>query len=184
MSDNGVQAIGVGLVGARLDQEPPSGILARMPQGPMFRLVAFSDEGLEPARPERRPVRYYADYNMLLRDPAVELVLVDGPLQARRDFAVRALNAGRHVVLRPPFCESAPDAERVMKTALRNGLLATMEMPWRDDPDLAAVADIESSDAVVEAHVEIAVVRPRRAGAGHCGRAPGAVLVTQIAVPI
>ena len=130
-------AVGVGAVGIRPGEA--DGILAEMPEGDKFCLVAFSDEGLAGSYPDHRPVRYCRDYNVLLQDPAVELVLVDGPVEKRRDFAVRALNAGRHAVLAPPFCEAALDAERVMKTAVRKGLVATMDLPWRADPDLRAV---------------------------------------------
>ncbi|MGD2174221.1 MAG: Gfo/Idh/MocA family oxidoreductase [Candidatus Brocadiaceae bacterium] len=130
----GKRPIGVGAVGVLPGEE--EGLLAEMPVGPHFQLVAFSDEGLEGGAPEQRPVRYYSDYNMVLQDPSVELVLVGGPLELRRDFAVRALNAGRHAALSAPFCETALGAERVMKTAFHAGLVATMDMKWRDDPDL------------------------------------------------
>ncbi|MHC4481073.1 MAG: Gfo/Idh/MocA family protein, partial [Planctomycetota bacterium] len=115
------------------------GILGEMSGEDGFVLVAFSDEGLDRSADVVQPVRHYSDYNMLLRDPAVELVLADGPVDRRRDFAVRALNAGRHVVAAPPFCETALDAERVMKTALREGLVATMAMPWRREPSFRAL---------------------------------------------
>ena len=104
-------------------------------------MAAFSDEGLEGPATRDRPIRYCADYNVLLREPAVELVLVGGPSALRRDLAVRALNAGRHVLLSRPFCESALGAERVMKTALKAGLVATADLPWRDDADLLAVQE-------------------------------------------
>jgi len=129
--------IGVGAVGVRPEEQ--DGILADLPGGGPFELVCFCDEGLDGPRAEYRPTRYCSDFNMLLDDPAVELVLVDGATARRRDFAVRALNAGRHVVLRPPFGEEAADAERIMRTALRHNLVATMDVTWRDEPDLAAM---------------------------------------------
>ncbi len=130
-------SIGVGAVGTRPGSE--GGLLAELPVGPEFQFLAFSDEGLEQRAPEQRPVSYYSDYNMLLKDPRVELVLVEGPVEARRDAAVRALNAGRHVVVQRPFCETALGAERVMKTAFHNGLVATMDMRWREEGDLRAL---------------------------------------------
>jgi len=130
--------IGVGAVGVlpgELD-----GLLAELPQGERFELAAFSDEGLPERGPQHRPAAYYPDYNMLLQDPKVELVLVDGPLELRRDMAVRALTAGRHVVLPLPFAETAIGAERIMKTALAGGgLTATADCPWRNDADLLAL---------------------------------------------
>jgi predicted dehydrogenase len=141
-------AIGVGAIGVRFGAE--DGLLAGLPSGDRFRLVAYTDEGdMEPAE-ESGGVPYYADYNVLLRDPAVELVLVEGALETRRDSAVRALNAGRHVVLQRPFTETALDAERVMKTALRRGLVATMDMAWRGDSDLCALQTALALEEVSE----------------------------------
>ncbi len=138
--------IGVGTVGIDLGDE--ASLLARMPEGGQFALVAFSNEGLGGPRPDERPVTYHADYNVLLRDAAVELVLVGGPLELRRDLAVRALTAGRHVALPLPFCETALDAERVLKTAVRQGLIATAQMPGRADPDFRALrAALEEENA-------------------------------------
>ena len=129
--------IGVGAVGVRPGEH--DGILAELPAGQRFQFVAFSDEGLQPGPRPDTPARHFGDYNVMLREPSVEVVLVDGPVDLRRDFAVRALNAGRHVVVAPPFAETALDGERVMKTALNAGLLAAMETPWRNDPDLGAL---------------------------------------------
>jgi len=145
-----VTQIGVGAVGVRPGAQ--EGILADLPQGGRFRFVAFSDEGLPPSPMRNRPDGYYGDYNMLLQDPDVELVLVDGPLEMRRDFAVRALNAGRHVVLPEPFCETALDAERVMKTALRAGLIATQNLTWRQDADLRALLEAARVENVGRPH--------------------------------
>jgi len=143
---NEQQPIGVGAVGVSPGEH--DGILRELPQDGRFRLVAFCDEGTPEPGYGEQPAEYYADYNMLLRDPDIELILVDGPVELRRDFAVRALNAGRHVVLQRPFAETALDAERVMKTALRAGLVATMDLPWRDEPDLLAVrAAVSAEDA-------------------------------------
>jgi predicted dehydrogenase len=175
--------IGVGAVGVRPDEE--AGILAELPQGDLFRFVAFSDEGLppvprreEPGEPEPEELgesepdetaAYYSDYNVLLQDSDVELVLVDGPVALRRDFSVRALNAGRHVVVAPPFCETALDAERVAKTAARKGLVATMDVKWRDDADLGALRaalDGENVSSVQGAFLFCAASGAEAAGAG------------------
>lgn len=128
--------MGVGAVGVRPATADEA--LAGLPPE-RFRLVGFSDEGLAGQRPADRPATYHADYNVLLADPAVELVVVDGPVAERRDLGVRALQVGRHAMMRPPFCESAAEATRVMKTAVRDGLIATMDLPGRDAPDFLAL---------------------------------------------
>lgn len=138
--------IGVGAVGTLPAED--GGLLSQLPVTDAFELVAFSDEGLDEEIRTEDPVRYCPDYNVLLQDPNVELVLVEGPVDTRRDQAVRALNAGRHVVTARPFAETAADAQRILKTALRAGLLATMDMPWRDDRDLLAVQAALAGESV------------------------------------
>ncbi len=139
----GNSPVGLGVVGVGPDAV--DGVRDELPRDGI-ELAAFCDEGLPNAGAHERPVDYYPDYNVMLRQEAVDLVLVDGPVELRRDFAVRALNAGKHALLRPPFCETAVDAERVMKTALRSGLVATMDVDWGDDPDLLALQEAVSGE--------------------------------------
>jgi len=90
----------------------------------------------------------HLDLNMLLQGSDVELIIVAGPVERRRDLAVRALDGGRHVVTAAPFAETPRDAARIMKTAARQGLMATMDIPWRSDPDLRALlAALQHPDA-------------------------------------
>lgn len=128
-------AIGVGAVGT---VRPGEDVQQRLQNRPGFAPVAFCDEGCEEG-PEGKPIAYYQDYNLLLKDPAVELILVQGPVEKRKDFAVRALNAGRHVVVEQPFASESYEAERIMKTALKDGLVATCDLPSRNDPDFVAL---------------------------------------------
>lgn len=132
----GYTAVGVGVVGSGNAREH---LIQRLPDGPRFKPVAFCDEGCEEQGPEEKPLEYYQDYNLLLKDPDVELVLVQGPVGRRKDFAVRALNAGKHVVTDRPFCEESDGAERIMKTAMRHDLVATCDLPGRNDPDFVAL---------------------------------------------
>ncbi len=142
--------VGVGVVGLRPDLEEDP--LADLAGAPGFRACAFCNEGIEDDDAEYGDVPCHSDFNLLLREPEVELVLVGGPLDRKRDFAVRALNAGCHVVLQQPFCETALDAERVMKTAFREGLVATMDMKWRDEADLRALRIALAEENVAPVH--------------------------------
>jgi scyllo-inositol 2-dehydrogenase (NADP+) len=129
--------IAVAAVGLRPDEEGT--IATSLPPAGPFELVAYCDEGLPGHEARRSPIPHYTDYNVLLQESPAELVLVTGPVEKRRDFAVRALNSGRHAVLDLPFCEEAADAERVKRTAIQRNLLATADLHWRLDPDFLAV---------------------------------------------
>lgn len=129
--------VAVAVVGLRPDEE--GAIATSLPADGPFELVAYCDEGLPGHETRRCSAVHYPDYNVLLQESPAEMVLVTGPIEKRRDFAVRALNAGRHAVIELPFCDDASDAERVMKTALQRGLIATADLHWRRDADLLAV---------------------------------------------
>ncbi|NLW51515.1 MAG: Gfo/Idh/MocA family oxidoreductase [Candidatus Brocadiaceae bacterium] len=131
------RAVAVAVVGRRPDDD--GALSVPLPDDGRFEVVAYCDEGLPGHETRRGPATHYTDYNVLLQESPAEVMFVTGPVEKRRDFAVRALNAGRHAVLDLPFCQDAAGAERVMKTALQRGLVATADLPWRRDPDLLAV---------------------------------------------
>lgn len=109
------------------------GILAEVPQDGRFQIVAFSDEGLEPRKLPSYPFPCCPDYNRLLQDVPVDLILIDGPLDLRPDFAVRGTGAGKHVVVARPLADTVADAYRMAKTARKNEALLTSAMPERAD---------------------------------------------------
>jgi predicted dehydrogenase len=173
MSDHsppGGPRIGAAIVSA--DPLAEDGLAAGMP-GELFELVAICDEGMAEPLEYEGPEPCYADFNMLLEDERVELVLVEGPVEKRRDFAVRALNGGRHVVVAQPFAETAVDATRVMKTALKGGLVATTNLAGRDDPDLVSLMSALAAENVSAVHGAMAF---RSAPVVPDGTPPGSLL--------
>ena len=103
-------------------------------------------------------------------------MLVDGPLELRRDMAVRALERRPPRRLPLPFSETALGAERIMKTALAGGgLIATADCRWRDDPDLLALRAALAAEDVGPVQglffFGAAPAPPRRRGAA-AGRVP------------
>lgn len=121
----------VGAVGVRPGDA--DGILGVVPRGNLFEIAAFSDEGLEPAHVERPPIPHVPDYNQLLDRQDLELVLVDGPVELRRDLAMRALKAGKHVVVARPFADTFGDAYKMARLARQQERLVTCEMPRRHE---------------------------------------------------
>jgi len=68
-------------------------------------------------------VRMAADSADLLQDPAVELVSICTPTDTHADLAVRALEAGKHVLVEKPLALDPAECERVERAAARSGKL-------------------------------------------------------------
>ena len=71
----------------------------------------------------RYPVaRAATDYGELLADPRLDAVAVATPVSTHFDFARRALEAGKHVLVEKPFTSTSREAEELIALADRRGL--------------------------------------------------------------
>jgi predicted dehydrogenase len=63
-----------------------------------------------------------ADEKAMLRDPQVEAVAIATPTKYHFDFAMRALAAGKHVLVEKPLAASSQEARALVEEADRRGL--------------------------------------------------------------
>src|SRR2546421_7068836 len=84
------------------------------------RLVAVADPDEHAARAciGRRPIEWVADWRTLLERADVDAVVVAVPTELHAEFALTALEAGKHVLVEKPIATTMPDALR-MATAAR-----------------------------------------------------------------
>ncbi|MBI1376504.1 MAG: gfo/Idh/MocA family oxidoreductase [Frankiales bacterium] len=75
---------------------------------------------------------------LLARDD-VDLVIVSTPPSSHAEWALRALEAGKHVILEKPFALETTQADLVMAEAASAGLLVAVYQNRRFDPDHLAV---------------------------------------------
>ena len=67
--------------------------------------------------PHAPSARFVTDFDEVLADPEVDIVSVCTPTPSHRDLAVRALGAGKHVLLEKPIALSTDDAEAIAAAA-------------------------------------------------------------------
>ncbi|PWC06368.1 gfo/Idh/MocA family oxidoreductase [Mycetocola zhujimingii] len=70
---------------------------------------------------DARNAEYVPDLNIVLADPAVDVVSICTPTPTHRDIAVRALGAGKHVLLEKPIALSTTDALAISAAARLSG---------------------------------------------------------------
>ena len=92
------------------------------------------------ARAVAADVRAHADGEDLLADGDVDLVVVSTPPSTHAQWVLRALRAGKHVVVEKPFCLTTAEADRQVSAAAERGLLLAVYQNRRFDPDWLALA--------------------------------------------
>ena len=75
----------------------------------------------------------------LVADPDVDLVVVSTPPASHAPWALRLLEAGKHVVVEKPFAITTAEADDVLALARDRGLLACVYQNRRFDPDYLAL---------------------------------------------
>ncbi|MCW2713270.1 MAG: oxidoreductase domain protein [Frankiales bacterium] len=94
---------------------------------------------LQAARQVTADVRGHADGADLLADDGVDLVIVSTPPDTHADQALRALRAGKHVVVEKPFCLTVEQADRQIAAAAEAGLTLAVYQNRRWDVDYLAL---------------------------------------------
>ena len=94
---------------------------------------------MDAARASAPRARSHADGDALLADDEVDLVVVSTPPNTHADWVLRALQAGKHVVVEKPFCLTVEEADRQIAAAAGAGLTLAVYQNRRWDPDYLAV---------------------------------------------
>ena len=64
----------------------------------------------------------YGDYDTMLEESDAELVVIVTPPMSHYPLALAGLEAGKHVFVEKPFCRHLEQADRLVETALDNGV--------------------------------------------------------------
>ena len=81
-------------------------------------------------------------YNELLSDKEIELIVVNTPDKTHFEFASRALDAGKHVIVEKPFTTTVSDGEKLIALAKEKGRLLSVFQNRRWDGDFLTVQKI------------------------------------------
>jgi predicted dehydrogenase len=71
------------------------------------------------------------DYREVLRDPAVDAVIIATPPHTHREMALAALEAGKHVLLEKPMCVSPGEANEILGAVQMHPDLTVLECSCR-----------------------------------------------------
>ena len=133
-----------------------------MLQAPSARLVALASR--DPIKGRRVAESFdiphlHDSYEALLANPAVDAVYVPLPNQLHFEWALKALDAGKHVLCEKPLCLSAAQVGQLIQARDRAGLHIEEGLAFRNHPQWAALqqAGVQGSlGAVRAAHITLA----------------------------
>jgi xylose dehydrogenase (NAD/NADP) len=92
--------------------------------------------------------RAHASYGALLADPEIDAVYISLPNHLHVPWAIRALEAGKHVLCEKPFSRSAAEVERAFDAAEAAGLVLSEGFMWRHHPQVAQAQELLAGGAV------------------------------------
>ncbi|NOX44579.1 MAG: Gfo/Idh/MocA family oxidoreductase [Caldiserica bacterium] len=87
-------------------------------------------------------IRYYDDWRALLDREGLDIVAVATPPATHAEIACHAMERGIHVLIEKPLATTLEDAERIVATARRTGVRATVDLMMRYNPILSALREI------------------------------------------
>jgi predicted dehydrogenase len=136
------EELNVGVLGAGQIAQAAHFVACRKAAG--VRLYAICDAAedlLERVVAIHQPTTAFTDYHQMLGDPKVEAVVVAVADQFHVPLAIRALEAGKHVLVEKPVATTVQDAEALALAAERCGRVVLVGHEKRYDPGVAFARD-------------------------------------------
>lgn len=87
------------------------------------------------------------DFNDILNDPEIELVIVNTPDIYHYEMSMDALNAGKHIVVEKPFTLKSSHADEIIALANKRGLMVSVYQNRRWDGDYLTIKKLIEKEA-------------------------------------
>jgi predicted dehydrogenase len=130
-------------------------VLPVLPQVPDATLLAVASRSIEKARQvagQFGAPRVYGSYEELLADADIEVVYVPLPNHLHKEWAIKALRAGKHVLCEKPIAMNAAEAREMQAAAQESGRILLEAFMYRFGPLVQKALEIVRSGAIGELH--------------------------------
>jgi predicted dehydrogenase len=124
------------LLGARPDEVEIAAVASR--DGSKAEAYA-AEHGIE---------RAHGSYEELLRDDELDAVYISLPNGMHHEWTMKAIGAGKHVLVEKPYSRRAAEAEEAWDAADRAGVLVMEAFMWRHHPQAAKARELVVSGAI------------------------------------
>lgn len=107
--------------------------------------VCDPDGGRRDEAAERFDCMTYNTIDELVKDDAVELVVVASPSQFHVSDSITAMRAGKHVLVEKPFAPTLAGVEEIIAVEKETGKLLTVNQNYRYHPDMLKIKEVVDS---------------------------------------
>lgn len=139
----GVAVVGVGFVGGQA--HAPS--FRKIDGSELVALCAKSETRVKPLA-EKYAVKYYLDYDQLLKDPRVDAVAVAVPTPFHFEVAIKAIRKGKHVLCEMPVAPSIDKVRELGRAAVDAGVVFMPVLQFRFAPIYVRTKEMIKSGAL------------------------------------
>lgn len=111
----------------------------------LYAIAGRSEEKVESYKNEFGFSKGYVGYDKLLEDPEVQAVYIPLPNNLHKEWVIKALKAGKHVLCEKPMALTAEDAREMFETAKENNVILMEAYAYLHSPYVKSLkADLES----------------------------------------
>ncbi|MWV42879.1 gfo/Idh/MocA family oxidoreductase [Paenibacillus sp. HJL G12] len=90
----------------------------------------------------------YGSYEALLEDPSIDVVYIPLPNHLHKEWAIRAAQAGKHILCEKPIALTADEANEMAEAAQQAGVYLAEAFMYRYHPRYEAMKDLIQSGAI------------------------------------
>lgn len=137
----GVGVIGYGYWGPNLARAAAESGVARVEM-----IADPSSDARERAALRHPAARLTGDIDAMLRDPAVDAVMIATPVHTHFALARAALRAGKHVLVEKPMTETIPQSHELIEEAARRRLTLMVDHTFVYTPAIRLISQLLQDD--------------------------------------
>lgn len=112
---------------------------------PGFVFHAVVERSKHQARERYPDVKVYTSVEDMIKDPELDLIVVNTPNYTHFDYTKAALEAGKNVIVEKPFTVHSTEGQQLVDLAAEKGLLLSVYHNRRFDSDFKIVKQVISS---------------------------------------
>ncbi|MFP3597981.1 Gfo/Idh/MocA family oxidoreductase [Chryseobacterium sp. SIMBA_029] len=109
---------------------------------PGFFISAIVERSKEDSKEKYPEAVIYHSVEEMLQNADIEVVVINTPVQTHFEYAKRALEAGKNIIVEKPFTVNVEEAEELVKLAEQKGLFLSVYQNRRFDRDFLQVQKI------------------------------------------
>ena len=124
-------------------------LLGAEPEGVEIAAVASRDGARAQAYAQEHGIaRWHGSYEALLADDGIDAVYISLPNGLHHEWTLKAIEAGKHVLVEKPYSRRAAEADEAWDAAERAGLVLMEAFMWRHHPQAAVARSLVEDGAI------------------------------------